>query len=157
MERHHALVDTGPSPCAPRGKPLEEDGQQGEPQHALGIDLLGRHQALDALVEHYRRTAEQDESIDKGPKQREALITEREVPRGLMPGNALEYPCQGDGEGAAKVVDGVGDDGHAVGEPPADEGYDRKGQIDEKGREDIATGSLTMKMYMLMCHAILFS
>ena len=74
-----------------------------------------------------------------------------------MPGNTLEYPCQGDRERAAEVVDGVGDDGHAVGNPPADEGYDRKGQIDEKGREDIAACALAMMMYMLMCHATLFS
>ena len=67
-----------------------------------------------------------------------------------MPGNTLEYPCQGDRERAAEVVDGVGDDGHAVGEPSADEGDDGEGEVDEEGREDVLPRAITMQMDMIV-------
>ncbi len=69
-----------------------------------------------------------------------------------MPSDALKHPRQGDRYRASKVVDRVGDDGHAVGEPSADEGDDGEGEVDEEGREDVLPRAITMQMDMIVCH-----
>ena len=129
---------------------LEQDSQQGKPQHALGIDLLGVCHTADALVEYYRRATQQDEGIDERPQERKPPVAEGEAGRGLVSGYALKDPGKGYRQGTPEVVDRVGDDGHTVGQPSSDDGDYRESEVDEEGREDILSRHIAMQMYVMM-------
>ena len=54
-------------------------------------------------------------------------------------------------------MNGVGDDGHAIGEPAPDERDNGEGKVNEEGREDVSPRTIAMQMYVIMRHNVCLS